>query len=164
MKTPRHHVSTFFLRVVLLVLGMIVLALCIFALPEMWQSGPAEFPTAGYTVRLIVIGMYVTAVPFFIALWQTFRLLSFIDRNTAFSHASVRALSIIKSCAVIIAVLYVAGVPLLFPIAQADDAPGLMVFGMVIACAPVSVAVFAAVLQRLLQNAIAMKEENDLTI
>jgi len=35
---------------------------------------------------------------------------------------------------------------------------------MVIACAPVAVAVFAAVLQRLLQDAIALKSENELTV
>lgn len=35
---------------------------------------------------------------------------------------------------------------------------------MVIACAPIAVAVFAAILQRLLQDAINIKSENDLTV
>ena len=145
-------------------MGSIVLALCIFALPEMWQGGSVEFPMVDYAIFLIMMGMYVTAVPFFIALWQTLKLLTYIDQNKAFSELSVKALRNIKRCAAIIAVLYVGGVPLLFPIADAEDAPGMLIIGMIIACAPITVAVFAAVLQKLLQNAIEIKSENDLTV
>ncbi len=156
--------STLFLKATVVVMGLIALALGIFALPSIWKGGSAEFPTASTALLLIVIGLYATAVPFFVALWQTFKLLSYIDKNTAFSDASVRALKNIKLCAIIIAVLAFGGVPLLLPIAQADDAPGLLLFGFAIASAPVVVAVFAAVLQRLLQNAIDMKSENELTV
>lgn len=156
--------STIFLRLAVFVIGLAVLALCVFALPSMWKGGSEEFPAASQAILLIMIGMYASAVPFFIALWQTLRLLSYIDHNKAFSELSVKALRNIKYCAVIIAIFYIAGVPLLLPIAEADDAPGLIIIGMVIAGAPVVVAVFAAVLQRLLQNAIDIKSENDLTV
>lgn len=156
--------STHFLRLMIFLLGTGVLALCIFALPAMWKGGSAEFPTASKALLAIMVGMYVTAVPFFIALWQTLMLLRYIDQNKAFSDLSVKALRNIKYCAAVIAVLYIGGVPLLLPIAQADDAPGLMVFGAVIACAPIVVAVFAAVLERLLKNALDIKAENDLTV
>ena len=156
--------STIFLRFAIFLMGIVVLALCIFALPEMWRGGSEEFPMASDAVFLIMIGLYVTAVPFFIALWHTLKLLSYIDHNTAFSDLSVKALKNIKYCAIIIAVLYVGGVPLLLPIAEADDAPGLVPIGMVIACAPIVIAVFAAVLEKLLQNAIDIKSENDLTV
>lgn len=158
------QVSTNFLRLVLILMAVIVLALCIFALPEMWKGGSAEFPMASNSVLMIVIGLYITAVPFFVALWQTFKLLSYIDKNTAFSDLSVRALKNIKYCAIAVSAVYVLFVPLLFPIADADDAPGLIIFGMIIACAPISVAFFAAVLQKLLASAIEIKSENDLTV
>lgn len=156
--------STNFLRFVIFLLGLGVLALCIFALPSMWRGGSAEFPTASYAVFLIMVGMYVTVVPFYMALWQTLKLLKYIDQNKAFSDLSVKALRNIKRCAGVISLLYVGGVPLLFPIADADDAPGLLIVGAVIACIPVTIAVFAAVLQKLLQNAIDIKSENDLTV
>ncbi|HEY4515619.1 MAG TPA: DUF2975 domain-containing protein [Candidatus Paceibacterota bacterium] len=146
--------STFILKVAVIILGAGVLALCIFALPEMWEGGSAEFPTASWSLFLIMIGMYATAVPFFIALWQTLKLLNYIDKNMAFSELSVRALKNIKYCAIAIGVLYMGGVPLLFPIADADDAPGLVVIGFVIACIPIVIAIFAAVLERLLRDAI----------
>ena len=60
--------------------------------------------------------------------------------------------------------LYLGCVPFLIPIAEADDAPGLVLIGAVLACSPLVIAVFAAVLERLLQNAIDIKSENDLTV
>jgi|SRR3989344_2187683 len=148
---------TIFLRATIFVIGASVLALCIFALPSAWKGGSAEFPTASRSVFLIVIGLYVTAIPFFIALWQALKLLQLIDTNKAFSDLSVAALKKIKYCAIVIGVLYLGGVPLLFPIADADDAPGLVVIGFAIACVPIIVAVFAAVLQKLVQGVVDMK-------
>ncbi|MFA5134029.1 MAG: DUF2975 domain-containing protein [Patescibacteria group bacterium] len=158
------QVSTNFLRFVIFIIGIGVLALCIFALPTMWKGGSKEFPTADHAVFLIMIGMYTAVIPFFIALWQALKLLSYIDQNKAFSDLSVKALKNIKYCAGVISILYIGGVPLLFPIAEADDAPGLMLIGMAIACAPIVVAAFAAILEKLLQNAIDIKSENDLTV
>ena len=156
--------STHFLRFFILLIGAAVVALSVFALPAMWKGGSEEFPTASRALLLITIGLYASTVPFFAALWQTLKLLGLIDRNTAFSDASVRALKNIKRCAIAITVLYAAFVPLLFPIADADDAPGLILFGAVFACLPAVVAVFAAVLERLLRDAIELKTENDLTV
>ncbi len=156
--------STNILRLAIFGIGLIVLALCIFALPEIWNGGSLEFPEASTALFLIMMGMYATTVPFFIALWQALQLLRYIDERTAFSELSVKSLKHIKHCAIIIAAFYVGGVPLLYPIAESDDAPGLILIGAAIACAPIVVAVFAAVLERLLREAIAIKSENDLTV
>ncbi len=48
--------------------------------------------------------------------------------------------------------------------AKKDDAPGLVIIGMAIAGVAFIIFVFASVLNRLLQDVIAMKTENDLTI
>jgi hypothetical protein len=164
LKTHMKKGSTLFLRLVLVFLALVVAALCIFALPSIWKGGSVEYPLASNSLLLIIIVMYITVVPFFIALWQTVKLLSYIDRDSAFSDMSVRALRNIKNCAIIIAVLYMGCVPFLLPIAEADDAPGLVLIGAVLACAPIVIAVFAAVLQKLLQNAIQLKSENELTV
>jgi hypothetical protein len=156
--------STLFLKLVVCVIGLLVLALCIFGLPSASRGIVAEFPGGLYSPIAILIGLYLTAMPFFIALVQTMRLLRFIDKDTAFSEASVKALRVIKYCAVTMGVLYAAGLPLFFHIADSDDAPGVMLVGMMIVAAPIVIAVFAAVLERLLKNAIAMKAETDLTV
>lgn len=156
--------ATLILKITLFVLGSIVILLSIFAFPSLWRGGSAEFPSVDYVFPPLIIGLYATTIPFFIALWQTLKLLGYIDKNKTFSDLSVRALKNIKHCAIIIGILYMGGLPLLYPIAEADDAPGLLVIGFVIACVPIVVAIFAEVLERLLQNAIEIKSENDLTV
>ena len=155
--------ETLFLKVVVVLMGIPVLGLCIFGLPEL-----ADFeewmPERAYLQYPFLIGMYATAVAFFFALYQTLRLLSYIDENNAFSVLSVKALKNIKYCAIAISILYVAEMPVIFLMAQTDDAPGLAALGLIIAFASFAVAVFAAVLQKLLKNAIDIKSENDLTV
>ena len=108
--------------------------------------------------------MYASAIPFYFALYQAFKLLSYIDKNKAFSELSVKALKNIKYCAITISILYVLGMPLFYLMAERDDAPGIILIGLVIIFASMVIAVFAAVLQRLLQEAIDIKSENDLTV
>jgi hypothetical protein len=92
------------------------------------------------------------------------KLLNYVDKNKAFSDLSVKALRAIKYCGVIIAGLFAAGSPYVFYVADKDDAPGVFAIALVIIGASVAVAVFAAVLERLLRDAIAIKKENDLTV
>ncbi len=150
--------STLFLKFVIGLMGLAALAFCTIVLPRVI----GEINTGGYDP--ILLGMYITALPFFIALYQGMRLLSFIDRNIAFSESSVKALKYIKYCALTISALYAAGMPYIFYVADKDDAPGVVLIALVFASAPIVIAVFAAVLQRLLQNAIDIKSENELTV
>lgn len=112
----------------------------------------------------LVIVLYVAAIPYFIALFQSIKLLSYIDANNAFSTLSVTSLKIIKRCAVTISVLFIVDLPFLYLIAEKDDAPGIILFSLIIVFASIVIAVFAAVLQKLLTNALEIKSENDLTI
>ena len=102
-------------------------------------------------------------MPFYFALYQAFKLLRYIDKNTAFSELSVKALKNIKYCAITISGLYVLGLPLFHFIAKKVDPP-IVLMGLIIIFASLVIAVFAAVLQRLLQEAINIKSENDLTV
>jgi hypothetical protein len=150
--------STIFLRGVVTLIGILVLAICVIALP----AGIMSDETGLY--RPLLAALYIPAIPFFYALYQTLRLLSYIDRNVAFSELSVIALKNIKYCGAIIGLIFTAGLPYIYVVADKDDAPGVLVLGMVIAGASYVVAVFATVLQKLLQSAIAIKSENDLTV
>ncbi|MBW8382903.1 MAG: DUF2975 domain-containing protein [Youngiibacter sp.] len=131
-----------------------VLALCIFWLPS----------SADYFHYPVLFGLYLTALFYFMALYQTMKLLGYIDRNQAFSDLSVKALKNIKHCAAAISVTYTVMLPLIYPIADADDAPGVLAIAIIFVFASAAVAVFSAVLQRLLRDAIDIKSENDLTV
>ncbi|WP_423798135.1 DUF2975 domain-containing protein [Neobacillus sp. SAB-20_R2A] len=157
------EVTTLFLKIAVFIIGLPVLALCIFLVPPMANFAAKMYPNIAPMKYLVYIVMYGAAVPFYFALYQAFNLLRYIDKNTAFSELSVKALKNIKYCAITISGLYVLGMPLFHFIARKVDPPiGLL--GLFIIFASLVIAVFAAILQRLLQEAINIKSENDLTI
>lgn len=156
--------STLFLKIAVILIGIPILALCIFGLPILAKEAAESNSEFAYVLYGILIVMYASAIPFFIALYQAFKLLSYIDKNKAFSEISVKVLKNIKYCAITIGGLYVVGMPFFYIFAELDDAPGVILVGMLFILAPVVIAVFAAVLQRLLQEAITIKSENELTV
>ncbi|WP_101842711.1 DUF2975 domain-containing protein [Halobacillus sp. Marseille-P3879] len=156
--------ETLFLKIAVFLMALPILALCIFGVPSIAREAAGFYPGFSSLPYFILIGLYITAAAFFTALYQALRLLSYIDKNKAFSDLSVKALQMIKYCAFTISGVYVAGLPFLYLIAEKDDAPGLIVIGLVIIFASMVVAVFAAVLQKLLRSAIDIKSENDLTV
>ncbi|MBY0597469.1 DUF2975 domain-containing protein [Bacillus bingmayongensis] len=156
------RVSTIFLKIAVILIGIPILALCVFGLP--WLANNPVNPDYAHILYPILIIMYVSVIPFFVALYQVFLLLSYIDKNKAFSELSVRALKNIKYCAITISILYVVGMPLFYLMAEIDDAPGIILIGLIVIFASMVIAVFAAVLQKLLKEAIDIKSENDLTV
>ena len=156
--------TTLFLKVAVILMGIPVLALCIFLVPEIANFAAELYPDFAYIKYLVFIDLYASAIPFYFALYQAFKLLSYIDKNKAFSELSVKALKKIKYCAITISSLYVLGLPLFYLFAEKDDAPGVIFVGLVIIFASMVIAVFAAVLQKLLKEAIDIKSENDLTV
>lgn len=152
--------STYILRAVVILLGLIVLGLCLIVLP----AGIRSELKGDFDYGAIFAGLYVPAIPFFFALHQTLKLLNNIGRNKAFSKSSVRALKNIKYCGLVISGLFALGMPYIFYVADRDDAPGVALIGFIIIGASFVVATSAAVFQRLVQNAVDIKEENDLTV
>jgi putative exporter of polyketide antibiotics len=149
--------SIMFLKLVIALIGIVVLALIgAVTITVVSDRGGLFLP--------ILIIMYATAVPFFVALYQAFKLLGFIDTDNTFSESSVVALKKIKYCAIVVSVLYAVGMPLLVYVADKDDAPGVVGFGVVIVFSSIVTATFAAVLQKLVQSAVDIKSENDLTV
>ena len=156
--------TTLFLKLAVILMGIPVLALCIFLVPEIANYAAELYPDRNYLKYLVFIELYATAIPFYYALYQTLKLLSYIDKDKAFSELSVKTLKNIKHCAFAISILYVAGLPLFGLLGEADDAPGVVLIGMIMIFASMAVAVFAAVLQKLLSEAIDIKSENALTV
>lgn len=154
--------STLFLKIAVILMGIPVLAFGVYWLT--WLAKNPVNPDYANILYPIVVGMYLSVIPFFIALYQAFKLLSNIDKDQAFSQLSVTPLKKIKFCAMTISGLYVVILPFVFLVADLDDAPGLVIVGMVPVFASMVIAVFAAVLQRLLEEAIHIKSENDLTV
>lgn len=113
-----------------------------------------------YTILGILVIICISMVPYYVALYQVYKLLTYIDYNKAFSSLSVKAVKKIKQCAFSISILYVIWLPLIYTFVRLDNnAPGMIPVFIAIV-----VAVFAAVLEKLLKEAIEMKIENDLIV
>ncbi|KPC74669.1 membrane protein [Thermoactinomyces vulgaris] len=154
--------TTLFLKIAVLIIGAPVMALGIYGL--IWLATHPANPDYAHMLYPILLGIYACTIPFYIALYHAFKLLNYIDQNKAFSSISVRALKKIKTCAITISAFLVAIMPFVYLLADKDDAPGLILISLVPIFASMVIAVFAAVLQRLLQEAVEIKSENDLIV
>lgn len=149
--------STLFLKTIIVLIGIGVFTLCVFLIRALFNEDLGVY-------KLIIVVMLTAAIPFFIGIMEVFKILNCIDQKKAFSKLSVKALNTIKYCGIVISVLYAFSLPIIFAAANKDDAPGVGLLGLIFTFAPMAIAVFAALFQKLLHNAIDLKSENDLTI
>ncbi|WP_150284429.1 DUF2975 domain-containing protein [Rummeliibacillus sp. TYF-LIM-RU47] len=154
--------SLIFLRFSIIVIGLFLLIRCVFWLPSMASQATEANPTYAYLALPLLIGIYITAIPFYIALYQAYRLLNFIQEETAFSKVAVEALECIKKSALTIISMYTIGVLILLQ--QNALHPGLALIAAAIIFVTVVITLFAAVLQETLERALHIKAENDLTV
>ena len=150
------------LKIAVYAIGVVILCLCIFALPSLAKDSAQMNPEFAYLQYPVLIGLYITAIPFYYALHQSLKLLSYIEDNYAFSELAVNTLGIIKHCASTISFFYVIGMILLG--VQNALHPGIAIVGLVIVLTSIVILLFTAVLQELLKNVLKIKSENDLTI
>lgn len=112
----------------------------------------------------LIIYTYIGSIPFFVALYQVFNLLGYVDKNQVFSQLAVKAVNIIKYCAITFGGFIVLGILYIRLSVVDDDPAGVTALGILTIFASVIIATAAAVFQRLLQNALDIKSENDLTV
>jgi len=130
-------------------LGIPFFSLLILGLP--WLLGQMTLIHGlEYLQYPVLIGLYAAVLPFCFALYQALKLL--INRNKACSELTAQALKNIKYCAVTVGVLYVIGMPVIFIEAQIDDAPGLVLFGLLIVLASLMSAYTANIYQKRCQR------------
>jgi len=155
--------STLFLRIVIVLIGIVALVIMIrFPLTEGRATNLDLFSI--YADPFIMYG-YLAAIPFFVALYQAFKLLGYIGQNKVFSLNSVKALRTIKYCAIILSIFIVmAGLYIRIFHATDDDPAGFMAMCIVTTFISIVIATAAAVFERTLQSAVDIKFENDLTV
>lgn len=157
--TMTKSLPTFFLKAVVVLLGLVVLLFCLFVLPLGIRTTPPSNP-----YYPILIGMYLPTLPFFFALYYSLTLLTLIERQQIFTAPAVVALSRLKLAAATLGGLYALGLPYIFFVADQDDAPGVFLLGLIFTFGPLLVSVLAANLKHLIQPATTLKTDNDLTV
>jgi hypothetical protein len=117
-----------------------------------------------YSDPFILYG-YAASTAFFVALYKAFKLLGYIGQNRVFSSYSVKSLKSIKYCAIVLSILIVtAGLYIRIFHSKEDDPAGFLAICILTTFVSVAVATAAAIFEKILQNAVDMKSEHDLTI
>ena len=153
--------STVFLQVVIVLVGIGVLALLLWEPHVEGVNKHATFFQVYF--NLFIAYVYITFIPFFVALYKAFKLLGYAGTNQVFSPEAVKALRTIKYCA--LAMIGFVAVSVIFMIGgDREDRPGGTFMRILIAFPSIVVATAAAMFERILQNAVDIKSENDLTV
>ncbi|GGP17056.1 DUF2975 domain-containing protein [Oceanobacillus neutriphilus] len=156
--------STAFLKTVIYLMEIIMIVLSVILIPQIIShisDGPS---TVKWIIYPVMIGVFLTTIPFYMALYQALKLLRLIDQNQTFSEEAVFTLKRIKHCALTITGIYILIMPFIYLFADKDDAPGAIIIGMVPMFVSFVIAVFASLLQKLFKSAYEIKIENDLTV
>ncbi len=154
--------STLFLKSAILLLAAAMITLLLW-LPQTEGRATGLDPISIYTDPLVIFA-FIGSTPFFIGLFQAFKLLNLIDSNRAFSQSAVNALRNIKSAALGLIGFIAAAVLYIRFFTGGEDAAGPTMLGILASFASAVIATAAAVFQKLLQNAVDIKSENDLTV
>lgn len=157
------RISIVFLQAVIVFIGIVALAILIwFPLTE--ERATNLDLLSIYFDKFILYG-YASSISFFVLLYKAFKLLGYIGQNNIISPDSMKALRSIKYCAIILSILIVAaGLYIKIFHSKEDDPAGFLVICIVTTFVSIVVATATAIFEKILQNAIDMKSENDLTI
>ena len=157
------RISIIFLQVFIVLIGIVALAILI-RLP-LTEGRAANLDLFSIYFDPFILYGYAASIAFFVAFYKAFKLLGYIGQNKVFSLNSVRTLKNIKYCAIVLSILIVtAGLYIRIFHKKEDDPAGFLAICIVTIFVSIVVATAAAIFEKILQNAIDMKSENDLTI
>ncbi|WP_421383256.1 DUF2975 domain-containing protein [Bacillus salacetis] len=145
--------STFFLKIIVFLIGIAVLAVCVYWLPQAARRDGVERP-GDYSLYPLLACAYGIFITFSVALYQVFKLLTYIEKNSAFSELSLQSLKLIKKCAFTVIFFILIAIVYLRVLAQftGDDPAGPISLGLMGILATSVVAAFVNVLQKPLKK------------
>ena len=95
--------------------------------------------------------VYAASIPFFVALYQAFKIVSYVKQNKVFSQATLKALRTIKYCAVSIIGFTVIG-EIFIMLMDGDDRAGGVFIGALIILSSILIAAVATTFERTLHR------------
>ena len=152
--------SILFLKVVLVLAGLGALALLLWEPHIEGRNAHATIFEIYFNDPFLAYA-YIASIPFFVGLHQAYKLLESVSRDTIFTPAAIRALRTIRHCAMAI-VGFVAVGEIFILLGDSDDRAGGVFMGILIAFLAIVVAATMVVLERVLQDAVAIRSGNEL--
>ena len=154
--------STAFLQIVIVLIGIGALALMLWE-PHLEGRNAHATVFEVYFKDPFLVYAYIASIPFFVALYNGFKVLGYAAQNQVFSQVAVKTLRTIKFCAIAL-IGFVAVGEIFILMSDSDDRPGGVFMGVLITFGSIVIATAAATFERILQSAVDLKSENDLTV
>ena len=155
--------STIFLQIVIVLIGIGALVLLLWE-PQIEGVNAHATNFEIYFKDPFLALVYAGSIPFFVALYQAFKVLRYAGQNKVISPEAVKALRTIKYCAIaIIGFVMVEEIFIMLNHGNDDPAGGVFI-GVLISFISIVVTTAAAMFEKILQRAVDMKSENDLTV
>lgn len=153
------HSSTLLLQVIIVLIGIGAFA---FLLWEPHVEGVNQHATVFqiYFQDPFLAYVYLSSIPFFVALYQVFKVLGYVDQDQVFSRAAVKALRTTRYCAIAIVVLVAASVGFML-FTDPEDRPAGLFLRLLIGFPSVIAIAAASMFERILQHALNIKCGND---
>ena len=155
--------SANFLQIVIVLIGIAAFSLLLWE-PQIEGVNAHATNFEIYFNDPLLALVYIGSIPFFVALYQAFKVLGYAGQNKIFSQAAVKALRTIKYCALTIIGFVVVEEIFIMLNHGSDDPAGGVFMGILITFGSIVIATAAAMFERILQNAVDLKSENDLTV
>lgn len=157
-----HSYETKILKGVIFTFALIALLAALYLLPLFANQITLRNPEFAFYKWPMLIFLYVTLMPFAMILLKGYHILTLLERKMAFSEKTLKALSGITYYAGFIAIWYTLGIfiLLLHKIAH----PYALIVCAIVIFTGIAFSFFSRVLRQILAEALAMKNENDLTI
>lgn len=154
--------SVIFLQAVIVLLGIGALAVMLWE-PHVEGRNAHATLFQIYFTDLFLAYAYLASIPFFMALYQAFKVLGYVSQNRTFSQETVNSLRTIKYCAMAI-IGFVAVSVVFMAFGDGEDRPAGLFMRILIGFPSIVIATATAIFERVLQNAVDLKAENDLTV
>ncbi len=136
--------------------------LCLLIVPALGKEAVLMNPELHYMFWPCLVFIWITAIPFYIALYKSWLICEEISKDNSFCIENAKRLKLIGKLALLECILYLIAMVVLFILNLLH--PSVMLFILFIIFVGVSISIASAALSHLTENACALKNENDLTI
>lgn len=150
------------LKLIIIICGFFGLLLCIFFSPEIGRNILLNSEDLKILYHPFITFIWVTGIPFFIALVLGWQICSDIGFDQAFTLKNADRLKIISVLSMIEGVLYVSALLYIFVVGSYHT--NVLIFLLLILFFSVIISVFTSMLSHLVRKASEIKQDNDLTI
>lgn len=100
----------------------------------------------------VIIYMYIASAPFFLALYQVFRFLGYVESNKAYSQEAIKAVRIVKYCAIAIPIFVIIAIAYIGLNSNGEDSAGPIALGSFITITSILIAAAVNILEKRVRN------------